>query len=52
MTQDYKFKVRARAIEDDANHELFCHNFGGHWSKQHKQFFLFPQKKVEKGGDG
>ena len=39
-------------IKDDAQREWFCRNFGGHWSKQHKRFFRFPPKKVEKSGDG
>jgi hypothetical protein len=51
MAQDYKVEVQARAIEDDAHRELFCLNFGGHWNKQYKRFFLFLQKRVEKGGD-
>jgi len=52
MTKDYEIELRARAIKDDAQRELFCRNFGGHWSKQHKRFFRFPPKKVEKSGDG
>jgi len=52
MTKDYEIELRARAIEDDAQREWFCRNFGGHWSKQHKRFFRFPPKKVEKSGDG
>jgi hypothetical protein len=52
MTQDYKVEVQAQTIEDDANRELFCCNFEGHWSKEHKQFFRFPPKKVGKPEDG
>jgi hypothetical protein len=52
MAPDYEIEVRALAIEDDANRELFCRNFGSHWSKQQERFFLFPPKKVEKGRDG
>jgi hypothetical protein len=32
---DIEIELRARAIEDDAQREWFCRNFGGHWSKQH-----------------
>ena len=52
MTKDYEIKLRAQAIEDDAQHEWFCRNFGGHWNKQHQWFFQFPPKKVEKLEDG
>jgi hypothetical protein len=52
MTKDYEIELLAQAIEDDAQHEWFCRNFGGHWSKQHQRFFRFPPKKVEKSGDG
>ena len=52
MTQDYEVEVRAREIEDGEQREMFCRNFGGHWSKEQKRFFRFPPKKVEKGDDG
>jgi hypothetical protein len=52
MKKDYEIELRAQAIEDDAQREWFCRNFGGHWSKQHERFFRFPPKKVEKSGDG
>jgi hypothetical protein len=52
MTKDYEIELWARAIEDDAQCEWFCCNFGGHWSKQYQRFFRFPPKKVEKSRDG
>ena len=52
MTQDYEVEIRAREIEDVEQRELFCRNFGGHWSIEHKRFFRFPPKKVERGEDG
>lgn len=52
MTQDYEVEIRAREIEDVGQRELFCRNFGGHWSIEHKRFFRFPPKKVERGEDG
>jgi hypothetical protein len=51
MTQDYEVEVRARAIENEADREVFCRNFGGHWSVQHKRFFRFPKKEVKKRAD-
>ena len=52
MTQDYEVEIRAREIQDSNQQELFCRNFGGHWSTEHKRFFRFPPKKVEKREDG
>jgi RING-H2 zinc finger domain len=52
MTQDYEVEIRARDIEDDEQRELFCRNFGGHWSTEHKRFFRFPPKRAEKREDG
>ena len=52
MTQDYEVEIRAREIQDSNQQELFCHNFGSHWSTEHKRFFRFPPKKVEKREDG
>ena len=52
MTQDYEVEIRAREIEDGKQQELFCRNFGGHWSTEHKRFFRFSPKKVEKREDG
>ena len=52
MTRDYEVEIRARVIEDGEQRELFCRNFGGHWSTEHKRFFRFPPKRVEKGEDG
>ena len=52
MTQDYEVEVRAREIEDCEQQELFCRNFGGHWSIEHKRFFRFPPKRAEKREDG
>lgn len=52
MTRDYEVEVRAREIEDGEQRELFCRNFGGHWSIEHKQFYRFPPKRIEKGDGG
>ena len=52
MTQDYEVEIRAQEIQDSNQQELFCCNFGGHWSTKHKRFFRFPPKKVEKREDG
>jgi hypothetical protein len=52
MTQDYEVEIRAREIEDVEQRELFCRNFGGHWSTEQKRFFRFPPKKVERRDDG
>ena len=52
MTQDYEVEIRAREIQDSNQQELFCCNFGGHWSIEHKRFFRFPPNKVEKRKDG
>ena len=52
MTQDYEVEIRAREIQDSNQQELFCRNFGGHWSTEHKRFFRFPPKEVEKREDG
>jgi len=52
MTRDYEVEVRAREIEDGEQREMFCRNFGGHWSIEHKRFFRFPPKRVDKGDDG
>jgi hypothetical protein len=49
MTHNREVELRARGIVDDAARELFCRNMGGHWSLQHKKFFRFPEKKVERG---
>jgi len=51
MIQDYEVEVRARAIEIESDWEVFCGNFGGHWNVQHKRFFRFPKKEVNKGAD-
>jgi len=51
MTQDYEVEIRAREIDDAEQRELFCRNFGGHWSVEHQRFFRFPPKKVEKRAD-
>ena len=52
MTKDYEIELWAQAIEDDAEYEWFCRSFRGHWSKQHKRFFRFLPRKVEKSRDG
>jgi hypothetical protein len=52
MTRDYEVEIRAREIEDGEQQELFCRNFGGHWSTEHKRFFRFPPKRIEKREDG
>ena len=51
MTQDYEVVVRAHAIQDEADREVFCRNFGRHWSAQHQRFFWFQKKEVKKGID-
>ena len=48
MTQDYEVEVRARGIQNEVDREVFCHNFGGHWSVKHNRFFRFPKKEVKK----
>ena len=45
-------EIRAREIQDSNQQELFCRNFGGHWSTEQKRFFRFPPNKVEKREDG
>ena len=42
MTSDFEVESRARAIDSDEQRELFCRNFGGHWSLENGQFFRFP----------
>jgi len=51
MTRDYEIEVRARAIVNEADREVFCRNFGGHWSVHHKKFFRFPKNEVKKRDD-
>ena len=51
MTQDYEVERRAFAIQNEARREVFCRNFGGHWSVQYKWFFRFPKEEVKKGVD-
>ena len=34
ITQDYEVEIWAREIEDSNQQELFCRNFGGHWSTE------------------
>jgi hypothetical protein len=45
MTKDYEIELQARAIKDDAQREWFCHNFGGHWNKQHERALPIPSKE-------
>ena len=52
MTRDYEVEIRARDIDNSEQREVFCRNFGGHWSIDHKRFFRFPPKRVEKREDG
>jgi hypothetical protein len=34
-------------MEDEVEHEVFCPNFGGHWSKKYKRFFRIPEERVD-----
>jgi hypothetical protein len=47
MTSDNKVEIRARSMEDEAQREVFCRNFGGHWDKEHKRFFRIPEERVD-----
>lgn len=51
MTRNGEVELRARGIEDGKACEFFCRNMGGHYSKQHKEFFRFPENKALKGPD-
>ena len=44
MTSDFEVESRARAIGNEEQRELFCRNFGGHWSSENGQFFRIPAK--------
>jgi hypothetical protein len=58
MTSDNEVEIRARSMEDEGEHEVFCGNFSGHWDKEHSRFFRIPeecvdfQKKSMKGWPG
>jgi hypothetical protein len=47
MTSDNEVEIRARSMEDETWHEVFCQNFGGHWSKKHKRFFCILEERVD-----
>jgi hypothetical protein len=34
-------------MEDEVEREVFCRNFGGHWSKKHKRFFCIPEERMD-----
>jgi hypothetical protein len=34
-------------MEDEAEREVFCQNFGRHWNKKHKRFFRIPEEHVD-----
>jgi hypothetical protein len=58
MTSDNEVEIRVRSMKDEAEREVFCQNFGGHWDKEHNRFFRIPeecvdfQKKSMKGWPG
>jgi hypothetical protein len=47
MISDNEVEIRARSMEDEAEREVFCRNFGEHWSKKHKRFFCIPEEHVD-----
>jgi hypothetical protein len=47
MTFDYKIEIRARSVENEAECEVFCQNFGRHWSVEHGRFFRIPEERVD-----
>jgi hypothetical protein len=47
MTSDNEVEIRAQSMEDEVKREVFCQNFGGHWSKKHKSFFHIPEECVD-----
>jgi hypothetical protein len=47
MTSDNEVEIQAQSMEDKAEHEVFCRNFGGHWSKKHNRFFGIPEERVD-----
>lgn len=47
MTSDYEVETRASVMEDAPQRELFCRNFGGHWSSQHNRFFRFLPNPID-----
>jgi hypothetical protein len=47
MTFDYEVEIRARSIDDATKHELFCRNFGGHWSMKQAKFFRIPEERMD-----
>jgi hypothetical protein len=47
MTSDNEVEIRARSMEDEGEHEVFCRNFGGHWNKEHNRFFRIPEERVD-----
>jgi hypothetical protein len=58
MTSDNEVEIRAQSMEDEAEHEVLCRNFGGHWDKNTidssaflKSVSIF-QKKSMKGWPG
>jgi hypothetical protein len=34
-------------MEDEVEREVFCQNFGGHWSKKYKRFFHILEERVD-----
>jgi hypothetical protein len=47
MTFDNEVEIQARSIDDAAKREIFCRNFGGHWSEKHTNFFHIPEERVD-----
>jgi hypothetical protein len=46
MTSDNEVEIRAWSMEDEAECEVFCQNFGGHWNKEYNRFFRIPEEHV------
>ena len=42
MTLDFEVETWAWAIDNKQQRELFCRNFGGHWSLENGRFFRIP----------
>jgi hypothetical protein len=47
MTSDHEVEIHARSMENEVDHEVFCQNFGRHWSVKHGRFFHIPEEHVD-----
>jgi hypothetical protein len=47
MTSDYEIEIQAQSMDNTTQHELFCHNFGGHWSVKHGKFFRILEECMD-----